>query len=43
MSTRRYQDEFKIEAVKQAIDRGRSVADVEGRLGMTTPATITHG
>jgi transposase len=36
MSRKRYPDEFKMEAVKQVIDRGHSVADVAGRLGMTT-------
>ena len=36
MSSKRYPDEFKIEAVKQVVDRGHSVADVAGRLGMTT-------
>ena len=36
MSKKRYPDEFKIEAVKQVIDAGHSVADVAGRLGMTT-------
>ena len=35
MSRKRYPDEFKMEAVKQVIDRGHSVADVAGRLGMT--------
>ena len=36
MSRKRYPDEFKMEAVKQVIDRGHSVADVAGRLGLTT-------
>ena len=36
MSSKRYPEEFKIEAVKQVVDRGHSVADVAGRLGMTT-------
>jgi len=36
MSSKRYPDEFKIEAVKQVVDRGHSVAGVAGRLGMTT-------
>jgi transposase len=36
MRRKRYPDEFKMEAVKQVIDRGHSVADVAGRLGMTT-------
>ena len=36
MSRKRYPDEFKMEAVKQVVDSGHSVADVAGRLGMTT-------
>ena len=36
MSKKRYPDEFKIEAVKQVVERGHSVADVASRLGMTT-------
>jgi len=36
MSSKRYPDEFKIEAVKQVVDRGHSVSDVAGSLGMTT-------
>ena len=36
MSRKRYPGEFKMEAVKQVINRGHSVADVVGRLGMTT-------
>jgi transposase len=36
MSRKRYPEEFKVEAVKQVVDRGHSVADVAGRLGMTT-------
>ena len=36
MSSKRYPNEFKIEAVKQVVDCGHSVADVAGRLGMTT-------
>jgi transposase-like protein len=30
MSKKRYPDEFKIEAVKQVVDAGHSVADVAG-------------
>ncbi|CAB3745803.1 hypothetical protein LMG29660_00031 [Burkholderia puraquae] len=33
MSSKRYTDEFKIEAVKQVTERGRSVADVAQRFG----------
>ena len=36
MSSKRYPDEFKIEAVKQVVGSGHSVADVASRLGMTT-------
>ena len=36
MSSKQYPEEFKIEAVKQVIDRGYSVADVASRLGTTT-------
>ena len=36
MSKKRYPDGFKIEAVKQVVDAGHSVADVAGGLGMTT-------
>ena len=36
MSKKRYTEEFKIEAVKQVVDRGYSVADVAKRLGTTT-------
>lgn len=36
MSNKRYPEEFKIEAVKQVTEKGYSVADVAGRLGMTT-------
>lgn len=37
MNGKRYPEEFKIEAVKQVVDRGHSVADVAKRLGMTCP------
>ncbi|MDH5231947.1 MAG: transposase, partial [Gammaproteobacteria bacterium] len=36
MSGKRYSDEFKIEAVKQVVDRGYKIADVAHRLGVTT-------
>ena len=36
MSSKRYTEEFKIEAVRQVVERGHSVADVASRLGMTT-------
>jgi transposase len=36
MSNKRYTDEFKIEAVKQVLERGHSVREVAQRLGITT-------
>ena len=36
MSSKRYPEEFKIEAVKQVFERGHSVAEVASRLGVTT-------
>ncbi len=36
MSSKRYPDEFKIEAVRQVTDRGYSVSQVADRLGVTT-------
>ena len=36
MSGKRYTDEFKIEAVRQVVDGGYSVASVASRLGITT-------
>ncbi len=36
LSGKRYTDEFKIEAVKQVIQRDHSIADVAQRLGITT-------
>jgi len=36
MSDKRYPDEFKIEAVKQIVERGHKVADVAARLGVST-------
>lgn len=36
MSSKRYPEEFRIEAVKQVVDRGHSVADVAKRLDITT-------
>lgn len=35
MSSKRYTEEFRAEAVKQITDRGYSVADVAGRLGVS--------
>ena len=36
MTSKRYTEEFKVEAVKQVTERGYSVADVAQRLGTTT-------
>jgi transposase len=36
MSSKRYTDEFKIEAVRQVMGRGFKVAEVAERLGITT-------
>ena len=36
MSSKRYTEEFKVEAVKQVTERGYSVAEVAERLGTTT-------
>ncbi len=36
MSSKRYLEEFKIEAVRQVVERGHSVAEVASRLGVTT-------
>jgi len=37
MSSKRYPEEFKIEAVRQVVKQGHSVAGVASRRGMTTP------
>jgi len=36
MSGKRYTEEFKIEAVKQVVDRGYKISDVASRLGVTS-------
>lgn len=36
MANRKYSDEFRIEAVKQITERGYSVKEVSGRLGVST-------
>lgn len=36
MSSKRYTEEFKVEAVRQITDRGHPVAEVASRLGVTT-------
>ena len=55
MSTKRYPEEFKIEAIKQVTERGHTVADVASRLGVSThslykwireaeqPTEVRHG
>lgn len=37
MSSKRYPEEFKIEAVKQVTKRGHSAPDVVKRLGVSQP------
>lgn len=41
MSSKRYPEEFKIEAVKQVTERGHSVAEVATRLGVTSHSLYT--
>lgn len=36
MSAKRYTEEFKIEAVKQVVERNYKISDVADRLGVTT-------
>ena len=36
MSGKRYPEEFKIEAIKQVVERGHSISDVAKRLDVTT-------
>jgi len=40
MSGKRYPEEFKIEAVKQVVDRGYSVSSVATRLDITHPQPL---
>ncbi|WP_144422049.1 transposase, partial [Xanthomonas arboricola] len=40
MSSKRYTDEFKIEAVRQVTDRGFKVAEVAERLGVYTAQPV---
>jgi len=42
MSRQRYPEEFKIEAVKQMTEKGKPVADVAQRLGMSVHS-LTRG
>ena len=39
--SKRYTEEFKVEAVKQVTDRGHSVADVAARLGVSIHSLCT--
>lgn len=41
MSTKRYPEEFKTEAVKQVTERGHTVADVASPLGVSTSTKRT--
>ena len=41
MRSKRYPEEFKIEAVKQVVDRGHSVSSVATRLDITTHSLYT--
>ena len=41
MSEKRYPDEFKIEAVRQIVERGHKVAEVASRLGVSTYSLYT--
>ena len=43
MSGKRYPEEFKIEAVKQIVDRGHNIADVAKRLDVTTHSLYAWG
>jgi len=43
MSSKRYSEEFKIEADKQMVDRGHSVSSVATRLDIITPGALGHG
>ena len=36
MSNNRYSEEFRVEAIRQVVERGHSVAEVASRLGITT-------
>ena len=40
MSGKRYPEEFKIEAVKQVVDRGHSVSSVATRLDITVSTPV---
>ncbi len=40
MSSKRYPEEFKVEAVRQVVDRDHSAAEVASRLGVTTHSRV---
>ncbi len=40
MSNNRYTEEFRVEAVRQVVERGHSVAEVASRLGITTHSPL---
>ena len=40
MSAKRYTEEFKIEDVKQVVERNYKISDVAARLGVTTTGDI---
>ena len=42
MSSKRYPDEFKIEATRQGVDCGHAVADVAGRPGIATQSVYLY-
>jgi len=42
MSSKRYREEFKIEAVEQVVEQGHSVVSVASRLGMTTQISLRY-
>jgi len=41
MSNNRYTEEFRVEAVRQVVERGHSVAEVASRLGVTAHSLYT--
>ena len=43
MSQKRFPEEYKIEAVRQIVERGHPVAEVSTRLGGAAPTVFTSG
>lgn len=43
MSGKRYTDEFKFEAAKQVVERGRSIREVSGRRGISIDSPYVWG